>query len=239
MLVRGSSTLNNSKGLLTQGELELGLDAVGAHLLDFAGEHLGGRGSAVNAVGLDGDEDTATRLEEPVGIHGHDTGLIGLGNIGKDDIDHGDDHAVAGGLTGVLDNGHDVGALGGHADQIAARARGELDGVDVAGRANEIGNVGDRGTGGTTKVEHARARLHVDVISTTGNGSAELASEGVPGAVFDLSGGSGAVVVLLDLVDRDALLAVDRLAGGDVAGGKAILLSTADDEDAGVTMRLL
>lgn len=226
-------------GSLTQGKLELGLDAVASHLLHLSSKDLSGGSGTVDTVSLDGNQDTTAGLQEPVGVHGDDTGLIGLGNIGEDDVDHGHDHAVAGGLTGVLNDGDNVGSLGGHSDQIATRARGELDGVDVASRANEIGNVRNRGTGGTTEVEHTRAGLHVDLIGTTSDGSAKLASEGVPGAVFNLCRGCGAVVVLLDIIDRHALLAVDRLARGDVACRKTIFLAAADNEDTGVTVRLL
>jgi hypothetical protein len=223
----------------TQGKLELGLDGLSSHLLDLVGEDLSSGSSAVDTVGLDGDENTTTDLEEPVGVHGDNTGLIRLGNIGKDDIDHGNDHAVTGRLTGVLNNGDNVGSLGGHGDKITAGSGRELDGVDVASRTDNVSDVGDGGTGGTTKVEDTRARLDVDLISTTSDGSAKLASEGVPHAVLDLGGGSGAIVVLDRLVDRDALLAVDRLARCCVAGSKTIFLTTTDDEDAGVTVRLL
>jgi hypothetical protein len=174
-----------------------------------------------------------------LGVDGNNTGLVRLGNIGKDDIDHGDNHAVAGRLAGILDDRDNVGSLGSHGDKVTARSGGELDGVDVASRANNVGNVRDGGTRGTTEVEHARARLDVDLIGTTGDGSAKLASEGVPHAVLDLGGAGSAVLVLNGLVDRDALLAVDRLARGDVAGRKTVLLTATDNEDSGVTVRLL
>jgi hypothetical protein len=226
-------------GKHTQSKLELGLDGLSSHLLDLGSEDLGGGSGTVDTVGLDRDENTAANLEEPVGVHGDNTGLIRLGNIGKDDVDHGDNHAVTSRLTGVLNNGDNVRSLGGHGDEITAGSGRELDGVDVSGRTDDVSNVRNRGTGGTTKVEDARARLDVDLISTAGNGSAKLASEGVPHAVLDLGGGGGTVVVLDRLVDRDALLAVDRLARGCVAGSKTIFLTATDDEDTGVTMRLL
>lgn len=223
----------------TEGKLELRLDGLCAHLLDFAGEDLSSGGRRVDTVGLDGDEDTTTDFEEPVGVHGNNTGLIRLGNIGKDNIDHGDNHAVAGGLTGILDNGDNIGALRGHGNEVAARAGRELDSVDVTCRANEIGDVGNGGTRGTTNVENAGAWLHVDVVGTTSNGSAQLAAEGVPHAVLNLGGCRSTVVVLDRLVDRDALLAVDGLTGGQVAGSNTVFLTTADNKDTGVTMRLL
>lgn len=225
--------------MLTQSELELGLDGLRPHLLDFAGENLGGGSSTVDTVGLDGDEDTTSGLQEPVGVHGDNTRLIGLGNIGKDDIDHGDDHAVTRRLTGILNNGDNVGSFRGHGDEITARSGRELDGVDVTSRTDEIGDVRNGSTRGSTKVKNSRARLDVNLISTTSNGSAKLASEGVPHSVLDLGGSGSAIIVLNGLVDRDTLLAVDRLAGGGVAGRKTVFLTTSDNEDSGVTMGLL
>lgn len=212
---------------------------LGLHLLHLAGKYLRRRRRAVDTVGLDGDEDTTADLEEPVGVHGDNTGLVGLGNIGKDDVDHGNDHAVPGGLTGILDNGDDVGPLGGHGDEIATGSGRELDGVDVSSRADEISDVGDGGTRGSTEVEDAGAGLHVDVVGTTSDGGTQLTPEGVPHAVFDLGRGRGAVVVLDGLVDRDALLAVDRVAGCQVLSREAVFLCAADDENTGVTMGLL
>lgn len=97
----------------------------------------------------------------------------------------------------------------------------------------------DGGTRGSTEVEDTRARTNVDVVSTTGDGSAKLASEGVPKSVLDLGGSGGSIVVLDGLVNADALLAVDRLAGGEVTGRYAVLLATTNDKDTGVTVRLL
>jgi hypothetical protein len=235
-VLAGNQTMVTLEGF--QGKLELGLNGLSTHLLDLSGEDLSGGSGTVNTVGLDGDKNTTVDLEEPVGVHGDDTGLIGLGNIGKDDVDHGDDHAVTGRLTGILNNGDNVGSLGGHGDKITARSGRELDGVDVAGRSDNVSDVRDGSTRGTTEVEDTRTRLDVDLISTTGNGSAKLASERVPHAVLDLGSGGGSIVVLDDFVHADSLFAVDRLAGGCVAGSKTIFLTTTDNEDTGVTVRL-
>lgn len=71
-----------------------GLDLLGSHPLDFVSEHNLRLGRAVNAACLDTDQDSAAILEEGMGIKAHDTSLIGLGNVGKDDIDHGDEEPV-------------------------------------------------------------------------------------------------------------------------------------------------
>lgn len=107
-------------------------------------------------------------------------GLIGLGNIGEDDIDHGKEHAVSHGLTGILNDRDDVGAAGGHVDEITTGTVGELDSVDGAGRADNIGNVGDGGTGGSTKVEDLGTRLHIDGFKTTEDTGSKLGTERVP-----------------------------------------------------------
>lgn len=157
-----------------EGQLLLRLDLLLTHLLDLLSEHNLGLGCAVNTVGLDGDNDTTLGLEEHVGVQSDNTGLIGLGNIGKDDINHGHEHTVTERVTGILNDGDDVGAVSGHADQITARAVRELDGVDVTGGSDNISDVRNGGTGGTTNVENLGAGLHVDVIKTTENTSGQL-----------------------------------------------------------------
>lgn len=113
-----------------QGELLLGLQPLLTHLLHLAGEDSLGSGRAVNAVGLDGNDNTTAVLEEQMGVQADDTSLVRLGNIGEDAVDHGDEHAVLQRVTGVLDNGDDVGAVSGHVDKVTAGTVGELNSVD-------------------------------------------------------------------------------------------------------------
>ena len=143
-------------------------------------------------------------------------------------------------MAGVLDDGDDVGAAGGHVDQVAARAVRELDGVDGAGGADDVGDVRYRGAGGGTEVEHLGAGLHVDAIETAEDTRGQLAPEGVPDPVFGLGGDGGAVLFpRLAVLDRDALLAVDGLARDEVGGGEEIFLTASCDEDAWVTVGFL
>ena len=225
-----------------QGKLLLGLDALLPKLLDLASEDGLGRGSGVDTAGLDGDHDTTTNLEELVGVETDDTGLIGLGNVGEDAVDHADEHAVLERVTGVLNDGNNVGAVGGHVDKISARTVGEFDGEDGTGRTDDIGNVRDGSTRGSTEVEDLAARLDVNVVHTTENTGGQLRTEGVPDTVFGL-GGCGSIAVGLvgasvGGVDADALLAVDGLTGGQVLGDEEILLA-ASDENTGVSVGLL
>ena len=52
----------------------------------------------------------ASILQEVMGIESHNTGLIGLGNIGKDNIDHTDEHSVFQWVSSVFDNRNDIGS---------------------------------------------------------------------------------------------------------------------------------
>jgi len=118
------------------------LDALFSHDVDFASEDLSGGGGGVDTVGLDGDDDGTAVLQEVVGVQSDDTGLIGLSDIGKDDIDHLNEHSVLLRVSGVLDDGDDVGSLLGHTDQITAGSVRELDGVDDSLGTDNVGNVG-------------------------------------------------------------------------------------------------
>lgn len=184
----------------TKSQLLLGEELVLTELLDLRSEDLLRGSSGVNARSLDRDEETTTLLQEELGVDTDNSvvyvsvkftenqkcvevglpGLIGLGNIGEDDIDHGEEHAVSHGLTGILDDRDDVGAAGSHVDEITAGTVGELDGVDGTSRANNIGNVGNGGTGGSTEVEDLGAGLHVDGLKTTEDTGSQLRTERVP-----------------------------------------------------------
>jgi hypothetical protein len=50
-------------------------------------------------------------FKEIVSIESNNLGLVRLSNIGKDDIDHADEHAVLVWVPGVLNDGDNVGAL--------------------------------------------------------------------------------------------------------------------------------
>lgn len=218
-----------------QSQLLLGLDPLLSHLLDFAGENNLRLGGTVDTVGLDGDDDTTTLLEEHVSVQTNNTGLVGLGNIGEDNVNHRYQHTVTKGVTGVVDNGDNVGTVGGHADQITTGTVRELDGVDVTSRSNNISNVTDGGTAGGTKVQNLRARLHVDIIKTTQNTSSKLGTERVPDTVLGLGDGT----VLGRSFNSNALLAVDSLSGGQVLGDEQIFLTATSDEDTGMTVGFL
>eukprot|EP01136_Pigoraptor_vietnamica_P036852 Opistho-1_new@103984 len=208
--------------LLLRLELEL------LELLHFAGEHRGGLGGRVNAVGLDRDHKVAARLEEVLRVNADDARLVGLGDVRKDSVHHADKHAVLVRVPGVLHNGDDVRALLGHVHEVAARAVRELDSIHEALRTDNVRDVRHGRARSGAEVEDLGAGLDVNVVDTTDDGGAELRPEGVPHAVLDL------VAVILD---RNALLAVHRLAGDEVLRHDDVLLA-ARNEHALVAMGL-
>lgn len=86
-------------------ELFLWLDALLAHVVHFRGKDLCCRRGRVDTVCLDGDDDGSSLLEEVVGVECNDTCLVGLGDVGKDHVDHLQEHAVLLGVAGVVDDG--------------------------------------------------------------------------------------------------------------------------------------
>lgn len=226
-----------------QRKLLLGLDALFPKLDNLAREDLLRRRCAVDTVRLDGDHDTAANLQELMRIETDDTCLIWLCNVGEDAVDHADEHAVLERVPGVFDDRDDVCAVCGHVDQIAAGAVGEFDSEDCAGRANDIGDVGDGSARCSTEIENLAARLHVYVLKTTKDTGCQLGAERVPDAVLGL-GCDGCIAVRgvagdgTRCVDGYALLAIDGLTRCQVLGDQQIFLA-ACDKDAGVSVRLL
>lgn len=84
----------------------LRLDTLLPHIVNLTSKHLGRRGSRVDTVGLDGDDNGTAILEEVVRVEGNDTCLVGLGDVGKDDVDHLDEHSVFLRVSGVVNDGY-------------------------------------------------------------------------------------------------------------------------------------
>jgi hypothetical protein len=115
----------------------------------------------------------------------------------------------------------------------------ELDGIDCASRADNIGDVGDGRAGSSTEIENLRTRLHEDGLETAEDTSGQLAAERIPDTVLGLGGRRVAVFALRGVLDDNTLLAVDGFAGAQVLSREEILLAAAGDENALVTMGFL
>ena len=79
-------------------------------------------------------------------IFGNDSGLIGLGDVSEDDINHTDEEPVIKGFSSIMNNWDDVGSLFGHIDKISTDSVRELNGIDNSFRTNDIGNVRNSGS---------------------------------------------------------------------------------------------
>ena len=74
----------------------------------------------------------ASVLDEHACVQAQDSGLIWLGNIGEDHIDHGYEHSVLLGMSGVFNDGNDVSPFLCHVDKISSTSLGELNSINCA-----------------------------------------------------------------------------------------------------------
>lgn len=128
----------------------------------------------------------STGLQKVVRIQCYNTGLIGLSNISKNNINHADEHAVLLWMAGIFNDRDDISALLGNIDKITAGTVGELDGIAETLGTNNIGNMRNGGTGCSTKVQDFHARCNMNMVKTTKNTSSKLGSERIPHTVFGL-----------------------------------------------------
>ena len=153
-----------------QGQLFLRLHFLSLHLFDLKNNrkrrgrnssYLGREngfwlGSGVDARGLDRDDKVTLRFQKVVGIESHDSGLIGLGNVSENTVNHADEHSVFVGVSGILDDGDDVGSLLRDVEKISAGSVGEFNGVDETFWSDDVRDVGNSGSRGSTKIKHLR-----------------------------------------------------------------------------------
>lgn len=97
----------------------------------------------VHARSLDGDHEVSSVLDELSSVESEDTGLIWLGHIGEDHVNHWHEHSVFLWMSSVFNDWDDIGSLLGHVDQVSSRSLRELDSVDAASWTNEVSNMGD------------------------------------------------------------------------------------------------
>jgi len=81
---------------------------------------------------LDRDARVPVVLQELLRVERDDARLIRLRDVGEDGVDDADDHRVLLRMASVVDDGHDVGALLRHVQQVTARAMREFHRVDDA-----------------------------------------------------------------------------------------------------------
>lgn len=93
-------------------------------------------------------------FQEVVRVESDNSSLVGLRNIGEDDVDHADEHSVLVRVTGVLDDRNNVGSSLRDVEQISAGSVRELDGVDETFGSDDVRNVRNCSSGSSTKIEN-------------------------------------------------------------------------------------
>ena len=164
-------------------------------------------------------------LQEVLGVDRDDSGLVWLRDIRKDGVDGRDEHPVLLRVSRVHDDGDDVRALLRQREKFSSRTERELDGVNSAGGADDVGHMRNGGAGRSAKVQHLVAGLDVDVVHAAEDGRRDFRSERVPHTVLLLHR-----LVADLLLDSDALLAVDGLAGDHVERAEVVLFALRDED---------
>lgn len=153
-------------------------------LFYLRGEHDLGRQGGVNTRCLDTYYEVAAVLHKLGGVQSQDTSLIGLCNIRENDIDHGHEHTVLLGVTGVLNDWDYVRSFLRHVHEVASRSLGEFNSVNTSFGTDQVRDVRDSGSGGASQVENLASGLHVNVADTVSDCSCELGSVEVPDTVL-------------------------------------------------------
>lgn len=139
----------------------------------------------INTVGLDGDHEMSTVLKEVLCIYTDDSGLIWLGDIRKNDINHTDQKSVFKWSSGITNNGDNIGSFFGHINKISTWSVGEFYCIDCSLWSNNIWDVWDCSTTCSTKIKNLGTWLDIDITDTTNDGGGDLTSVWVPDSVFN------------------------------------------------------
>merc|ERR1719378_638157 len=223
-LFLGHTVSSNNHSMISlirlQGDLLTRLKVIFLQPCHLTCKYCLGSGGRVNAVRLNGNHEQAIVLEKVLGIQSYDTSLVGLRHIREDGVHHRHEHAVLLRVPGVLHDGDDIGALLGEVHQVATGSMRELHCVDLAAGSDHIGNVRHRGTGGGPKVQHLGSRVDAEIVNAAHESGAQLRTERVPDAVFDL---------LLSCLHCHPLLTVYGLAWHQVAGDNGVVLALCNE----------
>lgn len=152
-----------------EGELFLGGETVFFKFVDFICEDHIGFVSGVDTVGLKGNQEFSSVFQIHMAIFRDDTGLIGLGNIGKDQVDHADQESVVSGLSSVVNDGDHVSSLFSHIDQITSDSVGEFNGVNNSFWADDVRDMRDSSARSSSQIQNLGSRNNPCFRDTSDN----------------------------------------------------------------------
>lgn len=124
-----------------QGDELLGHESFLLEFLNLALEDDFGVDCGVNAGGLDGNHENSSVLQEVSAVHGNDSCLVWLSDIGEHEVDHLNHESVLLRLSGVLDNGNYVGSFLCHGNQVSSASGRELHCIKNSFLSNNVGDV--------------------------------------------------------------------------------------------------
>lgn len=130
--------------------------------------------SRVDTGSLNCDHKVSSILNEHRGVQTQDSGLIWLGNVSEDNVDHRHEHSILLWVTGILDNWDNICALLGHVYKVTSDTLRELYCVDGTLWSDEVRDVRDGSARGSSDVKNFAAWLHVDVIAATTDACSKL-----------------------------------------------------------------
>ena len=139
----------------------------------------------------------AASLQKVVTVEGDNSGLIRLGNIGKNTINHSNQHSIFPWMSSIFDYWNNICSFFTHIQQITTRSMRKLDCIDETCGADNVRHVGDSRTTCSAKVQYLKVRVirwvvgfvqgvylfawsHVNIIDATKNCSSEFRSERIP-----------------------------------------------------------
>ena len=128
----------------------------------------------VNTRRLNSNDGMTTILQEVVSIEHQHSCLIRLSHIGKDAVHHTNQHAVLERVSGILNDGNDVGAGLGHFDEITAGALRKFHGIDSSTRSNDhVTDVTDQCSSSSSNVKNLETWLDPDTTDSSQCGSSD------------------------------------------------------------------
>ena len=138
----------------------------------------------IDTVGLQWNKEFSTVLKIHVAVLSNNSGLIWLGNVSENDVNHTDQESVVLWLSGIMDNGNDVGSLLSHVDQISSNSVWELNCVNETFRTDDIRDVGNGSSRGGSEIKNLGSWVDTGFGDTSDDWCGNFGSIRVPYSVF-------------------------------------------------------